>query len=102
MRRFEGKTILVTGAASGIGFASAEQFAREGGIVIETDLHLEDLGKAFGNLRAEGLDIETGVQDVTDQQTWVHTVESVLYRRGRLDVLFNNAGGDRPSGFVSR
>ena len=58
MKRFEGKTVLVTGAASGIGYASAEQFAREGATVIATDLRMEDLDTAFDDIVAEGLSIE--------------------------------------------
>lgn len=47
MRRFEGKTILVTGTASGIGFASADQFASKGGAALSTDLLLDVLDNAF-------------------------------------------------------
>ena len=93
IERFAGKSILVTGAASGIGFATAEQFAREGGIVTATDLNREGLEKAFEKLKVEGLAIETSVQDVTEQQTWALTVEGIVERHGQLDILFNNAGG---------
>lgn len=93
MQRFAGKTVLVTGAASGIGFATAEQFAREGATVIATDLRMENLDAAFGDLLAEGLSIEKAVQDVRDAETWTRTVDGIVARHGRLDVLFNNAGG---------
>jgi len=94
MKRFEGKTVLITGAASGIGFASTEQFAREGATVVATDLRIEDLDAAFANLIAEGLSIEKAVQDVREHETWTRTVDGIIERHGRLDVLFNNAGGD--------
>ena len=93
MKRFEGKTVLVTGAASGIGLASAEQFAREGGTVIATDINLDGLDNAFADLKDEGLTIEIGVQDVPDRETWGQTVEGIIDRHDQLDVLFNNAGG---------
>jgi len=98
MRRFEGKTILVTGAASGIGLASAEQFAREGGIVVATDLDLERLDNAFAGMLKEGLTVETGVQDVTERETWDRIVGGIVSRHGGLDVLFNNAGGGQFAG----
>jgi NAD(P)-dependent dehydrogenase (short-subunit alcohol dehydrogenase family) len=84
---------LVTGAASGIGFASAEQFAREGATVIATDLEMADLDEAFADLVTEGLAIEKAVQDVTENDTWGRVVDDIVQRHGRLDVLFNNAGG---------
>lgn len=93
MQRFSGKTVLVTGAASGIGFAAAEQFAREGAIVIATDLRMDYLDSAFEELLAEGLAIEKMVQDVRDEEAWTRIIEGVVERHGRLDVLFNNAGG---------
>ena len=93
MQRFEGKTVLVTGAASGIGLASAEQFAREGATVVATDLQMDDLDRAFEEAVAAGLSIEKAVQDVTELDTWTRTVDAVVERHGGLDVLFNNAGG---------
>ena len=93
MQRFDGKVILVTGAASGIGLASAAQFAREGGTVIATDINSEGLEQAIAALRDEGLAIEAQAQDVTDQDQWVEVVRGIVERHGHLDVLFNNAGG---------
>jgi len=92
MQRFVEKTVLVTGAASGIGFASAEQFAREGATVIATDLRMEDLDAAFAELIAEGFSIEKAVQDVSNIEEWKSTVDGIIERHGQLDVLFNNAG----------
>ena len=91
--RFEGKTILVTGAASGIGYASAEEFAREGGTVVATDVDNAALEAAFTEAKKQGLTIGTRHQDVTDQAAWRVTVDDIVKRHGKLDVLFNNAGG---------
>ena len=93
MKRFEGKTILVTGAASGIGLATAKQFARAGGTVVATDINVDGLEKAFVDLDDEGLIIETQEQDVTDREIWNRTVQGIVDQHGQLDVLFNNAGG---------
>lgn len=93
LNRFEGKIILVTGAANGIGRSSAEQFAREGGTVVATDIDSSALDAAFSNASARGLDIETQFQDVTEQKTWTTTIADIIKRHGKLDVLFNNAGG---------
>lgn len=93
MNRFEGKTILVTGAASGIGFATAERFAREGGLVTATDVRVAELHDAFAGLKSAGLAVDTREQDVTDQRAWQRTIGDIVEAHGRLDVLFNNAGG---------
>ena len=93
LNRFAGKIILVTGAASGIGRASAEQFAREGGTVVATDIDAAALEAAFSNASEQGLNIDTQLQDVTEQGTWKTTVADIMERHGNLDVLFNNAGG---------
>ena len=93
MSRFEKKIILVTGAASGIGLASAEQFARNGATVIATDIDLEGLETMAAGLIEARLDLQIREQDVTDQETWNKVVQEIVDRHGRLDVLFNNAGG---------
>src|SRR3954466_2264633 len=72
MKRLDSKICIVTGAASGIGRASAELFAAEGATVI-------------------GVDLNEGV-DVADEQQTQALAERVLAEHGRIDVLFNNAG----------
>jgi 3(or 17)beta-hydroxysteroid dehydrogenase len=84
--RLEGKVALITGAASGIGRASAEAFALEGAELALTDLNFEGLidFTARGFLTLE--------QDVTDETRWRGVVDAVIARYGRLDALVNNAG----------
>lgn len=86
MMRFSGKVVLVTGAARGIGRATAEGFAAEGATVVATDID----AAAIAAVAAPG--IETRVQDVTDEAGWTTLVADIVARHGQLDVLVNNAG----------
>ena len=92
MKRFVDKIVIITGAATGIGFAAAEEFAREGAIVIATDIDGSALATALAPLRAEGLRIEGMAQDVTQEPLWQRLFDDVIGRHGRVDVLVNNAG----------
>ena len=89
MRKLEGKTALITGAARGQGAAEARLFAAEGASVILTDL-LDAQGEAVAD------DIGPAASyhhlDVTDESAWQTIVERVQSQFGRLDVLVNNAG----------
>ena len=92
MQRFTNKVILVTGGARGIGLAAVEQFAREGGIVIATDVDVDELASATKVLADQGLRVEGTRQDVTDEAGWAATISGILEKHGKLDVLVNNAG----------
>lgn len=83
--RFAGKTVIVTGAASGIGKATASRIAREGGRVIAADISAEKLDE----LKAEHPDIVTVAGDLTQQDTIDAVVEAA---GGRIDGLANVAG----------
>lgn len=91
--RLKGKVSIITGAASGIGKATAQKFAAEGAIVAVCDLNLEAV-----DILAEELRSAFGVQavgyrvDVTDKSQIAEMVEDVKERFGRIDVLVNNAG----------
>lgn len=87
MNRVEGKVIIVTGAASGLGAADAKLLAKHGAQVILTDVDAEG-GKSI----AEDVGGEFIEQDVSDEQSWSALVEGVMNTHGKLDVLVNNAG----------
>ncbi len=89
MGRLDGQICLITGAARGIGLATARAFVDEGATVVLTDIR-EPLGReATGTL---GGPASFRPLDVRDEDAWRTAVEDVLDRFGRLDVLVNNAG----------
>lgn len=85
MARLEGRAAIVTGAASGIGRASAELFAREGARVLAVDRPGADL--AFEHPAIEALDCDLSLAEAPER-----IVGRTLSSFGRLDVLYNNAG----------
>ena len=90
MGRVAGKVALVTGAASGIGRACAEVLAREGAVVVLTDLQAGE--EVAAGIRAKGGKASFHRHDVTDEARWNAIVAEVAKQHGRLDVLVNNAG----------
>ncbi|KJH86200.1 sorbitol dehydrogenase [Pseudomonas fluorescens] len=88
MKRLEGKSALVTGAARGIGRTFAEAYIHEGATVAIADIDLE---------RAQATATELGDRayairmDVTDQASIDSAIEAVVARAGKLDILINNA-----------
>jgi 3-oxoacyl-[acyl-carrier protein] reductase len=92
MSRLQNKVSLITGAAQGIGLATARRFAQEGAIVIVCDIKPEAVEDATRQCQALGAQAAGFVLDVTDRARVDEVVEEVLDRFGRIDVLVNNAG----------
>lgn len=90
--RLKDKVALITGAANGIGLATARQFADEGAIVVLADVQPEALERAQAELAARGARVEAHRMDVADRTQVDSVVQRVLQRHGRVDVLVNNAG----------
>ena len=92
MGRIEGKVALITGAASGIGEATAELFAREGARVMVADVQ-DELGRqVVERVRAAGGTAEYIHCDVAAAEDVAGMVRATVDRFGRLDILYNNAG----------
>jgi 3-oxoacyl-[acyl-carrier protein] reductase len=91
-RSMKTKIALVTGAASGMGRATAHVFAREGARVAVTDLRLEDAEKVAADIRAEGGEARAWSLDVGDAAVIAAVVPAIAEHFGGLDVVINNAG----------
>jgi len=90
MNRFNDKTVLVTGAASGIGLAAARRFLDEGARVVMLDIDEAKLKEAAGGLPQDRVLVQVG--DTADKATAVAAVKAAVERFGGLHILVNNAG----------
>ncbi|MCC7411083.1 MAG: SDR family oxidoreductase [Gammaproteobacteria bacterium] len=86
-----GKTIIVTGAASGIGAATAAEILARDGNVVATDIDWSQTG-ACGSDRADGARLLRLPHDVSRAADWVAVIDAALEKFARIDGLVNNAG----------
>lgn len=86
--RLKDKVAIITGAAKGIGFATAQRFAQEGAKVMIADIGLEALKAAALQIPSS----EAYVMNVTDRASIQAAVDQIMQRHGRIDILINNAG----------
>jgi len=88
MGRVDNKIALLSGAASGLGLASAQRLAEEGATVV-----LADINEQRGRELAAGIPgAEFEQLDVSKEQDWIRVIDAIVARHGRLDVLLNAAG----------
>jgi 3-oxoacyl-[acyl-carrier protein] reductase len=86
--RLKDKVAIITGAAKGIGFATAQRFAQEGAIVIMADMNLESVKGAAAQIP----NAEAYAMNVTDRASIQAAVDQVMQKHGHIDILINNAG----------
>jgi len=91
-QEFAGKSVLITGAASGIGKAAAYRWADEGAKVCIADMDIPRAEKVAEEIRANGGDVFATKVDVSSQQDNDRMVAETVERFGKLDVAFLNAG----------
>jgi 3-oxoacyl-[acyl-carrier protein] reductase len=91
-RSVRDSVVLVTGAASGMGRATAEVFAVEGAHVAATDIAAESVREVADDLVHRGLSAEAWTLDIADPEAIEKVVAEVAARFGGIDILVNNAG----------
>ena len=92
MNRFDDKRVFVTGAASGIGQATAIRMASEGAALYLTDLNEDGLADTAAQCAELGSDVETRKLDVSDEAAVIAAIEDCASRLGGIDVVCNIAG----------
>jgi NAD(P)-dependent dehydrogenase (short-subunit alcohol dehydrogenase family) len=100
-KRFEGKTALVTGGASGIGKAVAVALAAEGANVVVNDLHPEPAQAVVDAITATGAKAVAVAGNVANPDDVKAAVEAAVNNFGALNVAFNNAGIGGPLGLIA-
>jgi NAD(P)-dependent dehydrogenase (short-subunit alcohol dehydrogenase family) len=89
---FDGRAAVITGGASGIGFATAGEFARRGARIMLADIDESALHEAVANLRGDGMDAHGVVCDVRALDDVVHLADEAFGVFDDVHVVFNNAG----------
>ena len=92
MKDFNGKLAVVTGGASGVGFAIGEALANEGAKVILTDIEQESLEASTASLAEQSLDVTCKVADVSNSTSMHELAKWCQSEHGSVHLLFNNAG----------
>jgi NAD(P)-dependent dehydrogenase (short-subunit alcohol dehydrogenase family) len=92
MSRLAGKSAVITGAAKGIGRATADVFADEGARIVATDVDAEGLERLRADLESRGVASVTVVGDVSDPADAQRMIAAAVEHYGRIDILVANAG----------
>lgn len=86
------KVVIITGGARGLGFGMAKGLGEAGATIIIADYDIEGSEKAVSELKSIGIKARAFKLDVTDREVCEKTVNKVIEKFGKIDVLINNAG----------
>ena len=100
MGRVQDRVVIVTGGAGGIGAAACRAIASEGGKVVVADLDEAAARKVADSIVADGRTADAVSVDVTDRTQVRAMIQHAVDAFGELNVIFNNAGMNRPRGFM--
>lgn len=92
MENYQGKTALITGGTSGLGFAIAEQIGKKGAEVFITGRRIDKGEAAVKKLQNEGVKAAYIHHDISVEESWDQVIRAVKEKTSAIDYLFNNAG----------
>jgi meso-butanediol dehydrogenase/(S,S)-butanediol dehydrogenase/diacetyl reductase len=98
--RLKDRVIMITGAAQGLGEGIAQRLAAEGGTVVVADMNGAKAKAVADQLKAEGHSALAVTMDVAERSQVQKAIEATVDAFGRLDVMFNNAGFNKPLPFM--
>jgi meso-butanediol dehydrogenase / (S,S)-butanediol dehydrogenase / diacetyl reductase len=100
MGRVQDRVVIVTGGAGGIGAAACQAIAAEGGKIVVADLDVKAARSVADSIIENGGTAESVAVDVTDRSSVRAMIEKTVKTFGALNVIFNNAGMNRPRDFM--
>ena len=100
MGRVQDRVVIVTGGAGGIGAAACRAIAAEGAKLVVADLDAEAAEQVADSIVADGGTADSVGVDVTDRSQVLAMIRTAVDAFGELNVIFNNAGMNRPRGFM--
>ena len=93
MSRVEGKVAIITGAASGLGFAAAQKLLEEGAKVMLSDINEEVINSMSERLsQFSQTQFSTCIHDVTNEDSWIELIDKTEKDFGKINILVNSAG----------
>ncbi len=98
---FKDKVVIITGASSGIGEATAREFAGKGSRVVLAARREQELAKISGEIVSSGGDAMYVKTDVSNESECKHLIDKTVEKHGRIDILVNNAGLSMRASFIN-